>query len=161
MARKLKNILLCLLSLSLLVNLSLPTFASTRDMNVNTVDVYPGGPPTEFKADATPEEIVAEIEAYYNSLSLTRTGEKWGESETVWDGEQGYYVTTRFWVAGSNISSTGIVGRAQTNAVKAKYGSVSSSYDYKLETTQHITESATQIQGYITVSAEATCYGRR
>lgn len=64
-------------------------------------------------------------------------------------------------VAESNISSTGIVCRAQTNAGKAKYGAVSSAYDYKLETTQHITESATQTQGYITVSAEATCYDRR
>ena len=119
------------------------------------------GVPTEFDAGLTPEEIVKEIEAYYNSLSITRTGEKWGESEIVYDGELGYYVTTRFWVSGSNISSVGVVGRAETNAVKAKYGSVSSAYDYKLETTQHITQSATQTQGYITVGAECTCYGRR
>lgn len=110
-------------------------------------------------------EIVSQIEnsyMFYLGAPVARSGEKWGESETVYDGEGGHYVTTRFWVNGENIDGVplNVVTKAEKNAVIAKYGSVSKNYEYKLETTQHIVMSP-QMQGYVTVSATSTCYGRR
>ena len=58
------------------------------------------------------------------------------------------------------MSTLNVVGKAQRKAVTAKYGSVSANTSYKMKTTQHITQTASQTQGYITISAEAWCYGR-
>lgn len=161
MIKIVKKLGITLLAISLFVVLSTETLAVQTIDNKPITITLQEGPPTEFAADATPEEIVAAIEAYYRSLSVTRAEEKWGESEIVYDGEVGYYITTRFWVSGANIAPYGIVGNAETKAVKAKYGSVSSSYEYKLKTTQHVVETEHQTQGQITISAQATCYGRR
>lgn len=66
-----------------------------------------------------------------------------------------------FGVSESNVAPYRIVSNVQTKAVKAKYGSVGSSYEYKLKTTQHVVETEHQTQEQITVSAQAICYGRR
>lgn len=150
-----------LLVISLLNILPIETLAVQVSDNSSDVMILQEEVPSDFAADATPEEILAIIEDYYYSLSNTRSEKKWGESEIVYDGSNGYYITTRFWVSGVNIKPTGVVGKAQTKAVKAKYGSVSSSYEYKLKTTQHVVETEHQTQGQITISAQSTCYSRR
>ncbi|MBE5062750.1 hypothetical protein INF30_05690 [Lachnospiraceae bacterium DSM 108991] len=113
--------------------------------------------PTNFSSELSVQEISnILIEAY-------STSEAWGESERVYDGTGGYYITHRTWVDGDDIDGLvlNIILRAQKKAVETKYGSVSKNYEYKLKTTQHIVMSGIQTQGYITASAESTCYGRR
>lgn len=116
-------------------------------------------PPVVFESSVSIEEITRQIEDYYSS-SLIRANEKWKDSVTKHDGAVGYYITTYFWVPGSNIGYD-LVGKAQRKAIEAKYGKVESKYTYKMETTQHIDQTSGQTQGYITVSASAKCHDRR
>lgn len=125
--------------------------------------------PTVFEKGETIEQVVNEIDSFYLSQDtsssaliqpLAAPGTKWGEGTVVWDGKVGHYVTNYFWVKGSNMSTLNVVGKAQRKAVTAKYGSVSANTSYKMKTTQHITQTASQTQEYITISAEAWCYGR-
>lgn len=78
----------------ILLTISLFSILPTENLTAKTITIdtplYSNPqtePPTEFAADATPEEILASIEAYYRSLSITRAEEKWGESEIVYDGK--------------------------------------------------------------------------
>lgn len=133
---------------------------SNNEVQINTVSE----PPVKFKNAENIDQVIKEINSYYLSqddLQLRASpGTKWGEGTKVWDGEVGYYVTSYFWVKGSNMVASNIVGNAQRKAVTAKYDSVNKNTSYKMKTTQHITESASQTQGYITVSANAWCYSR-
>lgn len=112
------------------------------------------------------EEVVREIENEYsnpNDNPLSRaSSNKWKEGTTAWDGKMGYHVTAYFWVDGKNIrKGLDVVASAQRRAINSVYRKIEDKYQYKMETTQHITQSAVQTQGMITVSAKAKCHGRR
>lgn len=61
-------------------------------------------------------------------------GTKWAEGQKVWDGEVGYWVTSYFWIKGSDIFPYFVVVQAQRKAVTAKYGSVNNKTSYKMKT---------------------------
>lgn len=157
MWKNIKRIFMVIMTLIMITSSSVVVFAEKEQKN--NLELTETNQVIKFDSNLSIEEIVSLIEQSYN---ITRAEEKWGESETVYDGQGGHYVTTRFWRDGDDIDGLGLncVIRAEKQAVIAKYGSVSKNYEYKMETTQHIVMSG-QTQGYITASAEATCYGRR
>lgn len=119
-------------------------------------------PPVDFENIENIDQILNQIDNFYlrydDPLFKAAPGTKWQAGEKVWDGHVGYYVTSYFWVRGSDMVSWNIVGNAQRKAVISKYGSVNNSTSYKMKTTQHIT-----LKGkwsYKTISASAWCYGR-
>lgn len=165
MSRRFKRVITVMITIIMIISSSVIVFAAKDEKGASSsiLNETDTNQVIKFNADLSIEEIVELIEqSYTSSPSVARTGEKWGESETVYDGQGGHYVTTRFWRNGDDIDGLGLncVIRAEKQAVIAKYGSVSKNYEYKMETTQHIVMSA-QTQGYITASAESTCYGRR
>lgn len=136
-----------------------------NDEVIQTTDI--NTPPVEFEETLEINQIVEEIENFYVQLNsnngiLTRAtpGTKWGNGEVVWNGGNGYIISY-FWVKGSDMVSWNIVGKAQRNAVIAKYGSVNPNTSYKMKTQQFLVKTPKwQTQGYITTSARAWCYGR-
>lgn len=161
MRKKFKRLFSALLVGALMVSSSTIAFAADNDgvmeSELEAVMEIEKDLPTSFSSDLSAKEISdILIDAY-------STSEQWGESERVYDGTGGYYITHRTWVDGDDIDGLvlNIVLRAEKKAVETKYGSVSKNYEYKLKTTQHIVMSGIQTQGYITASAESTCYGRR
>ena len=120
------------------------------------------GIPDDFENMENIDQVISEIDSFYmrneNPFLRAAAGTKWAEGQKVWDGEVGYWVTSYFWVKGSDMSPYFVVGQAQRKAVIAKYGSVNNKTSYKMKTKQHIT-----LKGkwsYKTVSASAVCYGR-
>ena len=79
-------------------------------------------PPLTFESHLSLEEITRQIEDYY-STSLLRSNNKWKDSVVKHDGAVGQYITTYFWISGSNIGYD-IVGQAQRKAIESKYGKV-------------------------------------
>lgn len=133
----------------------LTTFFSTHVAQANELT----SPPLTFKSNLSLAEITQQIENYY-STSLFRSSNKWKDSVVKHDGAVGQYITTYFWIPGSNIGYD-IVGQAQRKAIESKYGKVEKKYTYKMETTQHIDQTNYQTQGYITVGATAKCHDRK
>lgn len=124
--------------------------------------------PAVFENAENISEVVEQINAFYEQNEqlpgeigiLAAPGTKWGNGTIRSDGTGGNYVTSFFWVKGSNMSTLNVVGRAQRKAVIAKYGSVNGNTSYKMKTQQRVVDSASQTQGYITISAQAWCYAR-
>ncbi|GAX47749.1 hypothetical protein [Pseudolactococcus reticulitermitis] len=120
------------------------------------------GQPIVFENITDINDINVQIDSFYlrnaNPFLRASAGTKWKEGESVSDGKVGYYTTSYFWVKGSDMVSWNIVGKAERNAVIAKYGSVNSNTSYKMKTTQHITLSGKW--SYKTISANAWCYGK-
>lgn len=128
------------------------------------------GQPVIFEDATNIEEVVAQIDNFYENSSHTPTSElgitpmaaagtKWGNGTVVNVSGGGTLVTNYFWVKGSNMTGANVVGRAQRAAVIGKYGSVNNSTSYKMKTTQKVNMSP-QTQGYVTVSATAWVYAR-
>ncbi len=119
-------------------------------------------PPVNFEEIQSSDEILQQIEDFYtrndNPRLRAAAGTKWKAGTSVWDGKVGYWVTSYFWVKGSDMVSWNIVGNAQRKAVIAKYGSVNKNTSYKMKTVQHTTLSGKH--SYKTVSASAVCYGK-
>ncbi|NGG31267.1 hypothetical protein [Enterococcus faecalis] len=125
----------------------------------------PQGQPVNFDNTQDINEVVQLIDEYYygygrEGIALRAApGTKWGEGTVEYIGQGSQLVTNYFWVKGSSMSSLNVVGNAQRKAVIAKYGSVNNNTSYKMKTQQKINMSP-QTQGYVTVSAQAWCYGR-
>ncbi|EFU72895.1 MAG: hypothetical protein ACLTW7_15025 [Enterococcus sp.] len=125
----------------------------------------PQGQPVNFDNIQDINEVVQLIDGYYygygsDGISLRAApGTKWGEGTVEYIGQGSQLVTNYFWVKGSSMSSLNVVGNAERKAVIAKYGSVNNNTSYKMKTQQKINMSP-QTQGYVTVSAQAWCYGR-
>lgn len=147
----------------ILCTLLIMFFISNNNFKIQAYENLNSGFPTTFASNNSIKDIVKEIEEYYlnQSNSIFRANDKWAESIITPDGEGGDYVTVYFWTSGSNMSNLNVVGKAQRKAVISKYGDISNSTEYKMETTQHIVPTSAQSQGYITISASATCYDRR
>jgi len=129
------------------------------------------GPPVEFENAENIEQVIEEIDNYYmldSNLNINEdeinfiaaAGTKWKNGEKVHDGKVGYYVTNYYWVKGNSMTQLNTVGNVQRNAVISKYGSVNKNTSYKMKTTQHITQTSSQTQGYRTISVKAWCYDR-
>ncbi|EHU9835862.1 hypothetical protein KZZ73_003019, partial [Listeria monocytogenes] len=141
------------------------------DVNASVVhDISPSqsstqGQPVNFDNIQDINDVVKLIDEYYygygnEGISLRAApGTKWGEGTVEYIGQGSQLVTNYFWVKGSSMSSLNVVGNAQRKAVIAKYGSVNNNTSYKMKTQQKINMSP-QTQGYVTVSAQAWCYGR-
>lgn len=54
-----------------------------------------------------------------------------------------------------------MVSNAREKAVIEGFGEVKRNLDYKLTTVQHVVQSATQTQGYITISVDAEVHSLR
>lgn len=124
------------------------------------------GQPVTFENVKDINEVVKLIDNYYDNSSLNNgislraaAGTKWGEGSVEYIGQGSQLVTNYFWVKGSEMVSTNVVGKAQRKAVIAKYGSVNKNTSYKMKTQQKINMSP-QTQGYVTVSATAWCYAK-
>lgn len=135
------------------------------DPEVIEVDV---GQPVVFNDAKTIDDVVNEIDQFYlqqpmnfsgDIMPFAAPGTKWREGSVTYLGQDEYSVTNYFWVSGSNMSSLNVVGRAQRNAVIARYGSVNNNTSYQMRTTQ-IVRSSPQTQGYVTISAEAFVFSR-
>lgn len=111
------------------------------------------------------DEIVNIIDNYYELNAIgdinlrAAAGTKWRAGSVVYVGNGSQLITNHFWVRGSNMSTSNVVGRAQRNAVISTYGSVNNNTIYKMKTEQRLNMSP-QTQGYVTVSAKAWCYAR-
>lgn len=146
-------------------------FFVATDVNASVVhDISPSqsstqGQPVNFDNIQDINDVVKLIDEYYygygnEGISLrAASGTKWGEGTVEYIGQGSQLVTNYFWVKGSSMSSLNVVGNAQRKAVIAKYGSVNNNTSYKMKTQQKINMSP-QTQGYVTVSAQAWCYGR-
>lgn len=139
--------------------------ASEISTPVSTVITNPGQP-TQFDNITDINEVVRIIDNYYehkngagNITILAAPGTKWGEGTVEYIGQGSQLITNYYWVQGSEMVSWNIVGNAQRKAVIAKYGSVNNNTSYKMKTQQKLNLSP-QTQGYVTVSAQAWCYGR-
>lgn len=86
-------------------------------------------------------------------------GKAWKKSKKTYDGKLGYYITQYQWISADRMRGYGRYVLAQRKAVIKKYGEILNDRLYKMETTQLISQSATQTQGYITVSVDAICHG--
>lgn len=133
---------------------------------IDTTNAVSEEQPTSFDKGQSIEEVVKIIENYYNNpipvngfLLRAAAGTKWAAGTVEYVGQGSQLVTNYFWVKGSSMSSTNVVGKAQRNAVTAKYGSVNNNTSYKMKTQQKLNLSP-QTQGYVTVSAQAWCYAR-
>lgn len=120
-----------------------------------------------FSSDKSIDEIVDEIEfahSHTDPLEIglrAKAGTVWKKSTKKYDGKVGYYITTYTWISGkSAIKPTACSTKAWRKAILKKYGKVSSSYNYKMKTVQHIRGGSLQTQGYITDWCKATCYAR-
>ncbi len=76
----------------------LTTFFSTHVAQANELT----SPPLTFESNLSLAEITQQIENYY-STSLFRSSNKWKDSVVKHDGAVGQYITTYFWIPGSNI----------------------------------------------------------
>lgn len=138
------------------------------DSSVDEKDVMVEGQPVVFDNANNIDDVVKKINSYYekkepNSLLIqpfAAPGTKWRDGSVVSDGETGHYVTSYFWVRGSNMVTYNVVGRAQRKAVIERYGSVNNTTSYRMKTIQHVVKTSYQTQGYITISAQAVAYGR-
>ncbi|MER2174800.1 MAG: hypothetical protein ABS911_08985 [Carnobacterium sp.] len=154
----------------------LSTISVSASENVSNNDVLleesfvTEGQPVIFEDATSIEEVVSQIDNFYENTSnmpsselgitpMAAAGTKWGNGTVVNAGGGSQLVTSYFWVKGSNMSGSNVVGRAQKKAVTDKYGSVKSSTSYKMKTTQKVNMSP-QTQGYVTVSATAWVYAR-
>lgn len=136
------------------------------DANVDDTGV---GEPIYYKG-STIDEVQLEIEAMYNNVEVEKSNnivlkaaksKIWKASKKVYDNNEGYYITTYFWLTKSDMSGYNMVSRAEQSAVKKKYKKIESKYEYKMSTKQHIGYTNLQTQGYATISASAKCYSRR
>lgn len=132
---------------------------------IDTTNAVSEEQPTSFDRGQSIEEVVKIIDNYYNPIPVNgfllraAAGTKWAAGTVEYVGQGSQLVTNYFWVKGSSMSWTNVVGKAQRNAVTAKYGSVNNNTSYKMKTQQKLNLSP-QTQGYVTVSAQAWCYAR-
>lgn len=163
-----KSILKFLLLCSFLVTsgfVFVENVSASADSNTASYQVHSQGQPVTFDNVQDINEVVRLIDNYYyygtssGFAFRAAPGTKWAEGTVEYIGQGSQLVTNYFWVKGSAMSPTNVVGNAQRKAVIAKYGSINNNTSYKMKTQQKINMSP-QTQGYVTVSAQAWCYGR-
>lgn len=126
---------------------------------IDTTNAVSEEQPTSFDKGQSIEEVVKIIDNYYNPVPVNGFLLRAAAGTVEYVGQGSQLVTNYFWVKGSSMSSTNVVGKAQRNAVTAKCGSVNNNTSYKMKTQQKLNLSP-QTQGYVTVSAQAWCYAR-